>query len=868
MKYQFRNFLILFTVFFGSIIAVDYCRIADADVVVADVGRWKINSVKIGIEGCYKNGLWTAAVVNLTMPESEIVGGKIFSVSINSIDSDGTPITYRKNFSDVEVGNLSASDKTQLGTDGVINFTATVYFKPGRHNAKISVNLESNGKNNATTTLAPTEKTTQLPQKNSTDYSYNNSNSPANAAIFLPPIPHERRIILIIGNEDIGLQGAIAELALREERRPLIVKINSVAELPDQWFGYEAVDMIVLTTTEPEQFKNLNAKSPQIIAINKWIKLGGHLFFCAGRDSEVLIKKKNETDLFDAPLAPFLSGKFEKMTSIRKGDLLETFVLSKRKIQIESANEFLIMPLLSNPQGLIRLRDGDMPIVSQRLHGFGMITYFGGDLSGKPLGNWRDRTTLVRKILRWDINKQNTARQDMSIVRPAYNDVSGQIRSAADRFDEIKIVPFSLILIILVVYWFVVGIGDWFIVRKLLKRPMLTWVTFPFWILLFSVVSFVFVINGRPNQAILREVVVVDLNPEHGLFRCSVWGNLYSPLDTHYSLGLQDNNNLSGNLSDNSDNLSDNLSGKNSHENISVTKNSGNETGNETALNSGEINSAETSSGVADSNMFVDGETLFFSWQGLTGDGLGGMSPKTFNPTVWRDGSLQDKLASIENVPIQIRSTKSFYGERFGTNKNFTAIKSKLFSDEGLPVGELYFDGVPKMKDVVLVYGRWLMPLGNTPNRGQITIDKKSQRRDIGDILLSKIAMDDESLRQIANYNTRSTDAAYIVKTLSVHEQLGGYETIGLFNTFQRALDMSNILATNHAVLIGEFESDQIAPDGIKVSVPVVRHTKTILRQVLPVTPTKTRTILESDKKLEQNDPTIKLKLPIKESEM
>ncbi|MDR1053557.1 MAG: hypothetical protein LBL39_05225, partial [Planctomycetaceae bacterium] len=259
-----------------------------------------------------------------------------------------------------------------------------------------------------------------------------------------------------------------------------------------------------------------------------------------------------------------------------------------------------------------------------------------------------------------------------------------------------------------------------------------------------------------------------------------------------------------------------------------------------------------------------DDEVLFFSWYGLPGDGLGGMNPKTFNPTVWRSGSLQNKPAKIENVPIQVRSTKSFYGERLSTNtntnknKSINAVKSELFADEGLPVGDLLFEGLPAMKDVVLVYGRWLIPIGQTPEHGKITIDKKSMRRDIGDILLPQIALDNNSLRHISNYNSLSTDAAYIVKMLSVHEQLGGYDTIGLFNTFQRSLDMSGILATNHAILIGEFEQNKTAFNNIEVSAQITRHTKTILRQVLPVTPRAIRQILQGDTTLENDRQDIK----------
>ncbi|MDR2171859.1 MAG: hypothetical protein LBP59_17075 [Planctomycetaceae bacterium] len=859
MRNLYQEFLIFFTIFFVLI----FVQITCPDVNGGE-GQWNINLVQIGIEGYYKNGLWTQANIHFALPENiKQADQKFIAISINTIDSDGTPVTYRRNFTDAKISNLTKNSNSSLSNltntnaaNAGVDAGATLYFKPGRHNAKITVNIEFDGKIMAAKTLAPENKPQQLSQnirqENTRQFSYNNSNE---NFILRQPVPNERQIILIIGNEDIGLQAAIAELALREERRPLIVKINSIASLPDRWFGYEAVDLIALTTTEPEIFNNLYATSPHITAIDKWIKLGGRILFCAGRNAEPLIKNINNPNSpnnnHEAPLTPFLPGKFEKMTDIRKGDLLETFVLSKRKIQIESINDYLIMPLLTGAKGVVRLSDGEMPVISQHLHGFGTITYFGGDLSGKPLASWRDRTALVKKILQWNSNKQNIPQQDMSLIRPAYNDISGQIRSAADRFDEIKIMPFSLILIILVAYWLIIGLGDWFIVRKLLKRPILTWLTFPLWILIFCIASYLLVLNGHSNRAILREIVVVDLNPEQNMLRYSVWGNLYSPLDTHYTLNLTDNltenltKNLTGNLTGNNNNLSNN----NATKNISVTKN----------INDNNSNSANL-------NNATDDDTEFFSWLGLPGDGLGGMNPKTFNPTVWQTGSIHEQPEKIQNVPVQIRSTKSFYGEKFSANKNLTIIKSELFADEGLPVGELIFDGAPLLNDVVLVYGRWLMPVGSTPNNGKITIDKKSQRRDIGDILLSKIAMDNEALRFIATYNTQSTDVSYIVKVLSVHEQLGGYETIGLFNTFQRSLDMSNILTTNHAVLIGEVDPQQIAKNNaaIKISSPVDRRTKIILRQVLPITPLKSRTILTPDA-LEQIEQTIKS--PIEEPE-
>ncbi|MDR1924234.1 MAG: hypothetical protein LBQ66_07665 [Planctomycetaceae bacterium] len=828
----------------------------------ADVLGCEIRSVQVGIEGCYKNGLWTPVVVIWSIPQSSELDQSDFILSIKTIDSDGTPITYHINSTTklqptkLHSANSANSDNYNLRNEKI--FRSLVYVKLGRSTGKITVNLEPNPLSNSDTanldtanldktnldkklksttkTLSPSDKTInkQPTPQNTTSTNPTDNQTPTpnktQSSGFLLPIASERPIILIIGNDDIGLQGAIAELTLHESRRPLLVKVNSVVDLPDSWFGYESVDMIILTTTEPQLFDGMTAQTPQIRAIDDWIKMGGRLLFCAGRDSAQLLtaKEKNTepNDNSNAVLAPFLPGKFEKMTDIRKGDLLESFVSSKRKIQIEFAEDYLRMPLVSGVRGVRRLSDGDMPIVSQHVHGFGTITYFGGDLSGKPLGKWRDRTLLVRKILRWDGDRQNTTQHDNSIIRPAYSDLSGQIRSAVDRFDEVKIVPFSLILIILVVYWLVVGIGDWFIVRKLFRRPVLTWITFPLWILLFCVFAYLLGTYGHPNRVILRELIVVDVNPEQGILRSAIWGNLYSPRDAVYSLSLPKSQNTSSRPT-----------------NRTNTANATNRTNTMTTTNSNDSH---------------NDKTMFFSWHGLTGDGLGGMSPKTVSPTVWRNGAIQEKHAAIKDVPIQVRSTKSFFGETFGAiDASFKTIQADLQDDEGVPVGTLAFEGNYTLEDAVLIYGRWIIPVELPESGNKITIDKKTLRQNIQEILLSKIAVDNDALKQIATYNTQAVDLTYIVKVLTVHEQIGGYETVGLFNTFQRSLDMSNIMSTSHAILVGELVDEQDVASGIKTSVPTDRHTRMILRQIIPIKPPITKTILTGSDGLDNTPSTI-----------
>ncbi|MDR0704671.1 MAG: hypothetical protein LBF88_06735 [Planctomycetaceae bacterium] len=758
----------------------------------------EIQSVRVGIEGFYKNGLWTPIIVEWSGTEDQPV-----SISISSSDSDGTPITYQHTIP--FHGNRTL-----------------VYAKLGRKDGMLTVKIETPNGIFVQKQIRPSGN----PLKSKTVNSSQDR--------FCEPVLNERPIYLIVGNEDVGLQGAVAELSLREDRRPILVKVNSVAELPDQWFGFEAVEMIVLTTTEPQQFENLNANSPQIKAVDNWVRLGGKLFFCAGRDSEPLLRNP------DSALRKFLPGKFSEMTELRQGTPLELFVGSKRSVFMNGTNDapFLKMPRFTESRGITFVRDGDLPLVLRCAHGFGTIIYFGGDLSGKPLQHWRDRVALVKNMLQWNREKPPQISNSISgaMIQLGYNDISGQVRSALDRFDDVHIIPFSIILIILTVYWLVVGLFDWFLVHKILKRPVATWITFPFWIVLFSALTYYLAASGRPDKAILNELDLIDIDGKTGDLRYSSWGHLYSSSDAKFSLSLKTAPIVPHNVTES----------------------------------------------------VIPSCLTLFSWNGLPGTGLGGMSPQTVSPTIWQTNSIQEfrnkiteySLPSITDVPIQVRSTKSFFGQSWFNSYDVldsldstfsfpSRSTSQLTDEEGIPVGFLEWSSwFPKLDDCILAYGRWVQDIGTIEPGQKISVGKTTPRRELRDLLLAKEITDDTTLRRLAMYNPQSADLDYIIRVLSLHGVLGGYESTGLYNTFQKSLDMSELLSTDRALLIGTVrntlqksslpEPSQPEPFGSTITGKNIENRrKIIFRQSLPITLTALSPRLKLEQKIinDKDDP-------------
>jgi len=654
----------------------------------------EIKSVRIGIENTYKNGLWTPITVELDDRMPSGFGGQLL---IRCSDSDGTPITYHYNIGEEE---------KQI----------TVLAKLGRKDEPLQISLYGN---------------------------------PFISHPVPPPVNAERPIYLIIGNDDIGLQGAVAELMLREDRRPLLVKVNSFADLPDRWFGYEAVEMVVLTTTEPQLFDGLTAESPQMKALDDWVKLGGKMLLCAGKDAGQFLEPS------DGFLRLFLPGEFDKMTEQRTGAKFESFVNSKRQIFMNGTDEapFMKMPLFTNPRGITFLSDGDvnkggLPLVLRSAHGLGTIIYFGGDLSEKPLALWRDRPLLVRSIMQWDTVKRAAVDPRAgAMLQLGYNDITGQIRSALDQFEGVRIVPFSIILIILTAYWLVVGLFDWFFVHKILKRPILTWVTFPLWIVLFSVLTYVLAAPGRPAMSKSNGLVVWDVDSDTGISRVSTWDNVYSSTDGRHNVDASSN------------------------------------------------------------------DSSYYSWNGLPGSGLGGMAPKTVSPPVWQVSAEQRSYNSIVLVPVQIRSTKSYFGQHVLQNLDkHEMLAAKLSDEEGVPIGTIEmphnFDATlmnptTSLKNGILVYGRWAIELGDIQPGQTLNIAKTTPRRELRELLLPPKARENENLRGMATYNPQSTDLEYIVRVMSLYRMLGGHESTGLHHAYMPSLDMSELLTADRVLLLG-----------------------------------------------------------------
>lgn len=106
---------------------------------------------------------------------------------------------------------------------------------------------------------------------------------------------------------------------------------------------------------------------------------------------------------------------------------------------------------------------------------------------------------------------------------------------------QVRKLPIGALLVLLIGYLVVIGPFDRWMLQKL-NRPMLTWVTFPAYVVFFSGLIYFIGWKLRAGKAEWNELHVVDMLPQareaRGAFRGRTFTSLYSPANTSYPVGL------------------------------------------------------------------------------------------------------------------------------------------------------------------------------------------------------------------------------------------------------------------------------------------------------------------------------------------
>jgi len=455
--------------------------------------------------------------------------------------------------------------------------------------------------------------------------------------------------------------------------------VSDLAELPRDAIGYDSFDTVVLVAGaggDPASggwLGDLSAGDPRLRALVSWVESGGRLVLSCGAAGEALLGP-------GGPLADLAPGEYAGPGSLSVTDAIRRYADPPEDTPaIEVLGGSLPLSKVTDPEGVVEAfggRDrGEAPLVVRTPRGFGEVTFVAFDLDAPEIAAWRGRSALVRRLLELP---RTDDRSGQSFAGGYGQDFVNRLIERLDTsFSGVRTAPFLLIVGLVVVYLLLIGPGDYFFVKNVLKRVEATWITFPLIVAVTSAAAYAGAYWLKGSVLRVNQVEIVDIDAATGRLRGTLLTHVFSPRADRYDLGL----------------------------------------------------AAQTLAG--EPLQPTDAST---AWLGKPGWGLGGMqsygagvrsAEYRLDPTPLVGGGAAGP--SVLGLPIQVWSTKTLVSRYTGESDH--TVEARLTPDgDGLVDGSITNDSGAELTDCRLLYGTWAWRLGTLGDGETVAVD---QSRDL-----------------------------------------------------------------------------------------------------------------------------------------
>ena len=325
---------------------------------------------------------------------------------------------------------------------------------------------------------------------------------------------------------------------------------------PDSPMALEGLNSLYLNTT-----RALELKEPQVRALQAWVHGGGQLIVAVDQPTDV-----SATPWLKALLPAEIGGLSEELI----GDALQTWVRtsswnpefaykspdpslvgaavrSGRRRVADGADPFASLgddaALNRGPVPLLALRPregravvsaGNRPLMVEAPRGRGQVVLLAFNPEREPLKSWTLRPWFFARVA--DVPPALLKTGDRTFF--GGRGLDGVFGAMVDT-RQIRKLPVGFLLLLLVAYLAVIGPFDQWWLRRI-NRPMLTWITFPAYVVLFSLLIYFIGYKLRAGQTEWNELQVVDVLPQgdgsQAALRGWTYGSLYSPANETYAL--------------------------------------------------------------------------------------------------------------------------------------------------------------------------------------------------------------------------------------------------------------------------------------------------------------------------------------------
>ncbi|MDP6360625.1 MAG: hypothetical protein QF473_36270 [Planctomycetota bacterium] len=271
--------------------------------------------------------------------------------------------------------------------------------------------------------------------------------------------------------------------------------------LPERSEGLDSLDILVLGES---RFEELNTRQAE--AIHSWVERGGILLLAPGRFWQSLANK--------LPVSLLPARNFRSVDDLGEKGVAGPGVGARFRFDaiIEPEND----------------RDFGVP-VHRWLRGRGTVCLLAclpAQIGEIPKGEVQRLWKGILKLRRDNFSEES---QNHGYLKPE-SALGGLLASRGSGS-----VGLGWALLFVVVYLCIVGPGDMILVRKL-KRPVLTWVTFPLLVVVFSGFSYWRTYSTKAGPMRVRQLSIVDVSSIRDVRHTRTWTNVFSQQNRKYQL--------------------------------------------------------------------------------------------------------------------------------------------------------------------------------------------------------------------------------------------------------------------------------------------------------------------------------------------
>jgi hypothetical protein len=183
-------------------------------------------------------------------------------------------------------------------------------------------------------------------------------------------------------------------------------------------------------------------------------------------------------------------------------------------------------------EGTVEVSAGETPLVVTSYRGRGRVTALMFSPEREPVRSWKNLDLFWAKLA--DVPPELYVAKDFNNQNGWSSD---GIFGAMIDSRQVHKLPVGWLLLLLIVYLVVIGPLDQYWLKRI-GKPMLTWITFPCYVVMFSLVIYFIGYKLRAGESEWNDLHIVDvlLRGEAAELRGRTYSSVYSPSNQRYTL--------------------------------------------------------------------------------------------------------------------------------------------------------------------------------------------------------------------------------------------------------------------------------------------------------------------------------------------